>query len=126
MLQNKPTLGQRSADRVTSLVGSWKFLIIQSAILVLWIIVNVAAWIKSWDPYPFILLNLLLSFQAAYTAPIILMSQNRMSEKDRKKAETDLATDRKAEREIKEIQLQLSKIENEKIARILEILENKK
>lgn len=126
MLQNKPTLGQRSADKITSLVGSWKFLIIQSTILVLWIIINVAAWIKSWDPYPFILLNLLLSFQAAYTAPIILMSQNRMSEKDRKKAETDLATDRKAEREIKEIQVQLNRIENEKIARILKILENKK
>lgn len=126
MPQGKLTLGQMSADRIAALMGSWKFLIIQSVILVLWIIVNIAAWIKNWDPYPFILLNLMLSFQAAYAAPIILMSQNRMSEEDRKKAETDLATDRKAEREIKDIQIQLSRIENEKIARILEILENKK
>lgn len=122
---HKITLGQSSADRITAIVGSWKFIIIQSILLVIWIILNVVAWVNHWDPYPFILLNLTLSFQAAYTAPIILMSQNRVAERDRKKAALDLATDRKAEREIEEIQKQLGKIEREKLAKILEILEKK-
>lgn len=107
----KITVGEKSADRVTRIVGSWKFIIFQSCILIVWIVLNVIAWINHWDPYPFILLNLALSFQAAYTAPIILMSQNRMSEKDRQKAALDLATDRKAEREIEDMQRDLARIE---------------
>jgi uncharacterized membrane protein len=114
---HKPTLGQQSADRITCIVGSWKFILIQSFLLVIWIILNVVAWINHWDPYPFILLNLMLSFQAAYTAPIILMSQNRADERDRKKAEADLATDRKAEREIEQIQLKLEEMDK-KLAEI--------
>ena len=78
-----------------------------------------------WDPYPFILLNLVLSFQAAYTAPVILMSQNRAAERDRSKAAMDLATDRKAEREIEDLQAKLKCMESDKIDRILEILEKK-
>lgn len=120
------TFGQRAADKVTSVVGSWKFLIIQSVLLSVWIILNVIAWIQHWDPYPFILLNLALSFQAAFTAPIILMSANRTTERDRKKAALDLATDRKAEREIEEIQVQLKRIEGEKLDKILEILKSGK
>lgn len=81
--------------------------------------------IISWDSHPFIFLTLILSVQAAYAAPIILMSQNRAEERDRKKFEIDLATDRKAEREIKEIKKQLNRVENDKIKRILEILEKK-
>lgn len=107
----KATTGEKTADRVTRILGSWKFIVIQSCVLAVWIAMNIAAWIRHWDPYPFILLNLALSFQAAYAAPIILMSQNRMSEKDREKAAADLATDRKAEREIEEIQAQLARIE---------------
>ncbi len=106
------TIGQKSADRITAIVGSWKFIIIQSCLLVIWIILNVVAWINHWDPYPFILLNLALSFQAAYTAPIILMSQNRTDERDRHKAAMDLATDRKAEREIEQIQTKLEEMDN--------------
>lgn len=121
----KPTLGQRAADRITSIVGSWAFIIIQATLLMVWIVVNVIAWINHWDPYPFILLNLVLSFQAAFTAPIILMSQNRTAERDRRKAEMDLATDRLAEREIKQIHEHLEKIEDEKLRRILEILEKR-
>lgn len=117
---HKLTVGQRSADRVTALVGSWKFIIIQSILLTLWIMANVIAWIKHWDPYPFILLNLVLSFQAAFTAPVILMSQNRATERDRRKAEADLATDRKAEREIEEIQVKLEEMDR-KIDEILEV-----
>jgi len=110
MKQEPTTIGQRAADRIASVVGSWTFILTQSVILIFWIILNVIAWINHWDPYPFILLNLALSFQAAYTAPIILMSQNRMAEKDRKKASIDLYTDKKAESEIEEIQQQLNHI----------------
>ena len=109
--RQKATIGEKTADRITRIVGSWKFIIIQSLILAVWIVLNVMAWIRHWDPYPFILLNLALSFQAAYAAPIILMSQNRMDQKDRQKAMDDLATDRKAEREIEDIQKVLARVE---------------
>jgi uncharacterized membrane protein len=83
------TFGARAADGFANAVGSWTFIIIQSVILAIWITLNVVAWIEHWDPYPFILLNLTLSFQAAYAAPIIMMSQNRQSMKDRLMAEQD-------------------------------------
>ena len=82
---NKRTVGQIVADFVASFVGSWKFLIMQSCLLLFWITWNASTAEKgwAWDPYPFILLNLMLSFQAAYTAPVIMMSQNRAGEIDR-------------------------------------------
>ncbi|MDB5721129.1 MAG: hypothetical protein JWP15_1747, partial [Alphaproteobacteria bacterium] len=83
------TIGQRIADTVASTMGSWRFIIIQSALLTAWIVLNITAWINHWDPYPFILLNLALSFQAAYAAPFIMMSQNRQQDVDRKQAEND-------------------------------------
>jgi uncharacterized membrane protein len=92
--------GDKIADVVTSIVGSWRFIIIQSCLLTLWIILNITAWIFHWDPYPFILLNLALSFQAAYATPFILMSQNRQSTIDRENAQQDLDCDIKAEMEI--------------------------
>lgn len=122
---HKPSIGQNTADKIASVVGSWKFLIIQSVVLFFWVILNIVAWVEHWDPYPFILLNLMLSFQAAYAAPIILMSQNLATERDRRKSAADLATDRKAEREIEEIKKQLNRIENDKIKKILEMLEKK-
>jgi len=73
------TLGERLADFVTAWVGSWSFLIVQSIVLVCWVVVNVLGWWHHWDPYPFILLNLVLSFQAAYATPVIMMSQNRQA-----------------------------------------------
>ena len=94
------TVGQRIADTVAANMGSWRFIIIQSIILMFWIILNVTAYIQQWDPYPFILLNLALSFQAAYAAPFIMMSQNRQQEIDRKKAENDFQVNVKAELEI--------------------------
>ena len=94
------TLGQRLADRVAATIGSWRFILIQSSAIVVWIVGNVLAKDGAWDPYPFILLNLLLSFQAAYTAPAIMMSQNRQSELDRRHAETDYEVNVKAELEI--------------------------
>lgn len=95
-----PTRGQRLADAVAATIGSWRFIILQSTAIVLWITGNVLTGRNAWDPYPFILLNLLLSFQAAYTAPAIMMSQNRQSELDRKHAENDYEINVKAELEI--------------------------
>ena len=95
-----PTRGQRLADGVAATIGSWRFIAIQSTMIILWIVGNVLSKDGAWDPYPFILLNLLLSFQAAYTAPAIMMSQNRQAELDRRHAETDYEVNVKAELEI--------------------------
>jgi uncharacterized membrane protein len=95
------TVGQRIADTVAATMGSWKFIIIQSLILIVWIVLNLIAVIQHWDPYPFILLNLALSFQAAYAAPFIMMSQNRQQDIDRQAAESDYHINIKAELEIK-------------------------
>ena len=99
----KLTSGQRIADQLAAVMGSWSFIIIQSIILAFWITLNVVAYINHWDPYPFILLNLALSFQAAYAAPIIMMSQNRQAAKDRLMAEQDYEINCKAEDELKSI-----------------------
>jgi uncharacterized membrane protein len=105
------TFGQKAADMLTEYMGSWIFMFVFLISLVVWVSLNVYGWIQQWDPYPFILLNLFLSMLAAIQAPIILMSQNRQTEKDRIRAEYDYSVNRKAEREIKEIQKQLDRIE---------------
>jgi uncharacterized membrane protein len=101
------TPAQILADMVAATVGSWPFIAIQSVLLVIWIAINVVLAMKhsdkAWDPYPFILLNLALSFQAAYTGPIVMMSQNRQAEKDRRQANSDYETNIKAEAEIRVI-----------------------
>lgn len=117
---SKITFGQRAADVLTKWAGSWTFLVILTLCIALWIALNVLGYLNGWDPFPFILLNLMLSFMAAYQAPVILMSQNRMAERDRAKAEQDLAIDRKAEREIQDIQKDL-----EEIKTLLRKLQNK-
>lgn len=96
----RSTLGERLSDTVAEVVGSWRFITIQSGILAVWIGLNVTAVVQHWDPYPFILLNLVLSFQAAYTAPIIMMSQNRQADIDRQNAKHDYEINMKAELEI--------------------------
>ena len=93
------TWGQKVADQVAATVGSWRFIIIQSTLIVLWISWNTQTT-TPWDPYPFILLNLMLSFQAAYTAPAIMMSQNRLSATDRRRVDNDYEVNVKAELEI--------------------------
>lgn len=113
---SKRTFGEKAADKLTKWAGSWTFIILFSFFLFLWIMTN-AVWIsfgKSWDPYPFILLNLILSTIAALQAPVILMSQNRQAQKDRIKAEYDYQVNRKAEREIREIKIKLDKILDKK------------
>ncbi|MBT8526439.1 DUF1003 domain-containing protein [Polynucleobacter paneuropaeus] len=94
------TRGQKISDAVARTVGSWKFIIIQSICILGWITYNSVNNSNVWDPYPFILLNLMLSFQAAYTAPAIMMSQNRLSEIDRQQANNDFEVNVKAELEI--------------------------
>ena len=119
------TLGQRVADGVAATMGSWRFIIIQSALLAVWLVLNITELIfHAWDPYPFILLNLALSFQAAYAAPIIMMSQNRQSAKDRLQAEQDLNTDLKAELLIEELHGSVDELRLEKWAALLEIQEH--
>ena len=97
------TPGQKAADKLTHFAGSWTFIILFLSVLVVWMFLNVMAWIYHWDPYPFILLNLGLSCLAAIQAPIILMSQNRTTERDRIRSEYDYSVNRKAEREITKI-----------------------
>jgi uncharacterized membrane protein len=85
------TLSERLADRFAAIVGSWKFIIFQSTVLSIWVAYNYVY--ASFDPYPFILLNLMLSFQAAYTGPILLMSSNRQAQVDRRRAVKNLLID---------------------------------
>ena len=83
------TFGQKASDKLTKWAGSWTFILSFFVFLALWMAANVLMWVKEWDPYPFILLNLVLSCLAAIQAPIILMSQNRTAQRDRLKAEFD-------------------------------------
>ena len=93
---DKRTRSEQLADRVTAVFGSWKFIIVQTMIVVLWIGLNLFAAVHHWDPYPFILLNLVFSTQAAYAAPLILLSQNRQADIDRITAEHDYRVNRVA------------------------------
>lgn len=107
----KLTFGQRFSDKISEVGGSWGFLIFLSLFLATWIMLNLAGFfIWHWDPYPFILLNLGLSCLATYQAPIILMAQNRATERDRHQAERDYAVNRKAEREVENMQKDLDEI----------------
>ncbi len=117
------SFGDRIADSVANGMGSWNFIIWQSIIVILWMVLNVIGFIRHWDEYPFILLNLIFSTQAAYAAPIIMMSQNRQNERDRIQAANDYKTNLEAKKEIEDLQLQLSKLELEKLDRILALLE---
>jgi uncharacterized membrane protein len=104
------TFGERVADRFAAVVGSWPFIVAQSVILGAWVVVNVAAWCYHWDPYPFILLNLVLSFQAAYASPIIMMSQNRQGRLAERRNHLDLQINLLAEQETTEILRLLCKL----------------
>lgn len=103
LIEDQLTLGQKAADWIALNIGSWQFIIIQSLLLFIWGVLNVTAWVQHWDPYPFILMNLVLSLQAAYTAPMIMMSQNRQAARDRLEAHNDYLVNQKAEVEIRAI-----------------------
>lgn len=118
------TFGQRIADKVAEFGGSWRFIIIFTAILMVWIIVNsLMLWWRPFDPYPYILLNLVLSALAAVQAPVIMMSQNRQEARDRLRAESDYKVNLKAEVEIRMINEKLDQLIHHQWTRLLEIQE---
>ncbi|WP_235610646.1 DUF1003 domain-containing protein [Bordetella sp. H567] len=114
------TLGQRVADAVVSVMGSWTFIIAQSLVLLGWIAANLFGAMHRWDPYPFILLNLALSFQAAYAAPFIMMSQNRQQDIDRKAAANDYRINIKAELEIELLHEKIDQLRAQEVLRLTE------
>ena len=118
--------GDRLSDAVANGMGSWKFIIWQTIIVIVWMTLNVIAFIHHWDVYPFILLNLIFSTQAAYAAPIIMMAQNRQSQRDRLQADSDYQTNLDAKKEIEALQLHLNKIETEKLDIIISMLKEMK
>jgi len=120
--REQSTFGQRLSDGLANGMGSWRFIVIQTVLVGFWLTANVVGIIYRWDPYPFILLNLLFSVQAAYAAPIIMMSQNRQNERDRFHSEEDYKTNIRAKEEIEELQISLFRIENEKLSEIYKLL----
>lgn len=119
-------IGGRIADAVAKGMGSWKFIIIQTIFVIIWMSVNLIAYFNHWDAYPFILLNLVFSTQAAYAAPIIMMAQNRQSERDRIQAQDDYNTNKEAKLEIEALAAKLNSIEVEKLDKIIQMLEEMK
>jgi uncharacterized membrane protein len=120
--ETKLTFGERLSDRIAEFGGSWKFLITFFSILVVWIIINgVLLLTRAFDPYPFILLNLILSCLAAVQAPIIMMSQNRAEARDRLRAENDYKVNLKAELEIRHLHEKIDHLLRRQYNRLFEI-----
>jgi uncharacterized membrane protein len=119
--ESPPTVGERAADRAARAIGSWRFLIAQTVVLAGWVTLNIVGWVLHWDPYPFILLNLALSFQAAYSAPVLLMSSNRQGAVDREAAERDRLVNRREEAEVEQL-VNLMNAQLQQGAEILELL----
>ncbi len=124
--QNPPPailrLGEHLSDRMAIVMGSWRFVVTQTVLLAAWLALNVTAYVHHWDPYPFILLNLMLSFQAAYTAPIIMMSQNRQAAIDRLEAHHDYEVNMKAELEIELLHDKMNVLREQEMVEILRVL----
>jgi uncharacterized membrane protein len=108
MIESEATVGERIADHVATFGGSWTFIITFLSTLVVYTAVNVVLGRGAWDPYPFILLNLMLSMLAAIQAPVIMMSQNRQDKKDRLRGELDFAVNRRAEAEVQSLSRKLN------------------
>ena len=108
--KEKYTVGQRAADRIAKFAGSWAFIFSFTAVLILWMAGNVLLAKRAFDPYPFILLNLVLSCVAAIQAPLIMMSQNRQEETDRRRAENDYKVNLKTEIMIEDLHDKMNKI----------------
>ena len=118
--------GSRLADSVAKGMGSWSFIIIQTILVILWMGLNLIGMIYHWDVYPFILLNLVFSTQAAYAAPIIMMSQNRQNERDRMQAQADYQTNIDAKLEIEALSKKLNSLEVDKLDKIIKMLDEMK
>jgi len=122
--EQKLTLGERMADRLAEYAGSWRFITVFAVVLVVWILLNSFLLIfRPFDPYPFILLNLVLSCLAAIQAPVIMMSQNRQESKDRLRAEHDYLVNLKAELEIRHLHEKIDHMLMNQWQRLLEIQE---
>jgi uncharacterized membrane protein len=123
-LERHLTLGERMADRVSSFGGSWKFIMMFGAFIVIWVGVNGVGYFGArWDHYPFILLNLVLSCLAAIQAPVIMMSQNRLEAKDRLRAEYDYKVNLKTELEVRVLNEKIDRLLFHQWQRLLEIQE---
>jgi len=114
--------GDHLADSVAKGMGSWRFIIIQTILVVLWMGLNLVGYFFHWDVYPFILLNLVFSTQAAYAAPIIMMAQNRQNDRDRMQAQADYQTNIDAKLEIEALAIKLKALEVDKLDKIIQIL----
>jgi uncharacterized membrane protein len=117
--------GAHIADLVAGFIGSWQFIIIQSVIFAIWVVFN-TIWLFTayqFDPYPFILFNLFMSAEAAYASPLILMSQNRQSDRDRIQAQHDFETNVAAKEEIETILKELARLEQQKLDKILALVQ---
>ena len=123
LYQDSLSFGQKLADKVANGMGSWTFIISQTIFVILWMVLNFVAWMDHWDVYPFILLNLLFSTQAAYAAPIIMMAQNRQNERDRMQAQKDYQTNTDAKIEIEALQQKLNSLEIDKLDKIIQMLQ---
>ena len=123
----KYTLGQRAADAIAKFAGSWAFIFAFTGVLILWMVINTILASNAFDPYPFILLNLVLSCVAAIQAPLIMMSQNRQEEKDRRRAENDYKVNLKTEIMIEDMHNKLNRIlsQQEKILAYIKAQEEK-
>jgi uncharacterized membrane protein len=126
--QHNETLGvgDRLADSVANGMGSWRFIIIQTVLVLLWMGLNLVGYMYHWDVYPFILLNLVFSTQAAYAAPIIMMAQNRQNDRDRMQAQADYQTNVDAKLEIEALAIKLNTLEVDKLDKIIRMLEEMK
>jgi len=122
--QSAPTLGQRLADRIAAVGGSWRFINLFAVVLFVWIGVNTVVLVsRPFDPYPFILLNLVLSCLAAIQAPVIMMSQNRQEARDRLHARRDYQVNLKAELEIRQLHQKVDHLLSHQWERLVEIQE---
>ena len=117
-----PTKGDRLADKISAIVGSWRFVVIECSLLIVWITLNLTTLIQHWDPYPFSLLKLALSFQAAYVGSIIMISRNRQSIIDRHTRNHDYEIDLKSELEIERLHDTIILLKQEELGNILSLL----
>ncbi|HEX4485654.1 MAG TPA: DUF1003 domain-containing protein [Terriglobales bacterium] len=124
LIEEKETFGEKIADSVASFGGSWSFIILFAAILIVYSSINIGLRNRAWDPYPFILLNLFLSMLAAIQAPVIMMSQNRQDKKDRLRSELDFDVNRRAHTEIQGLANKLNLL-GDKIGDIEELLRDR-
>ena len=125
LIHDEATLGERVADKASAGIGSWTFLIVQSVLIVIWVTLNVIGLINHWDPYPFILLNLCFTIQAAYTGPILLLAGNRQAQKDRLRLEHTAEVAETAEKSTLDILTEIER-NTEATLRILDHLKKRR